>query len=182
MEKQGGLDDAGLGPVPRTTFHGPAKWASSHDQVVIDSVLNSEASLKCTLNLLPSAIKENFHDANVDYTGCHRKLVELCLLASWDHITSKVYDQLCPHFINDPVTIIYSIHQEYYLSEDSTQMVTQTVEEYFKTIQQMTNFLPKKGKWPLDVTLHFNTHLVDDVKHQMTVSNYKYIASNNDDT
>eukprot|EP00957_Ditylum_brightwellii_P146589 11159703-Ditylum_brightwellii.AAC.1 len=44
----------------------------------------------------------------------------------------------------------------------------------------MTNFLPKRTKWPLDVTLHFNTHLVGDVKHQMAVSGFKYDASKND--
>eukprot|EP00957_Ditylum_brightwellii_P089293 6799040-Ditylum_brightwellii.AAC.1 len=44
----------------------------------------------------------------------------------------------------------------------------------------MTNFLPKRTKWPLDVTLHFNTHLVGDVKHQIAVSGYRYNASQND--
>eukprot|EP00957_Ditylum_brightwellii_P157911 12020094-Ditylum_brightwellii.AAC.1 len=164
------IDLTNQGIYPFTFFaHLPMDTQGVLDNA--DSVLNSEASLKRPFNLLLSAIKENVQDANVDYTGYHKKLLELCLPAGWENITSKVYDKLCSHFTNDPVTIIQSIHQEYYSPEDSTHMVIQTVDEYFKAMQQMTNFLPKKGKWPFDVTLHFNTHLMDDVKQQTTVSN-----------
>eukprot|EP00957_Ditylum_brightwellii_P057060 4324548-Ditylum_brightwellii.AAC.1 len=163
-----------------TTFFGAEYWARSTDQMMIDAVLDSAASLKHLFVLLPPVIHNNDQDTSIDYSRCHKKLIELCLSAGWEHITAKVYIQLCLYLKNDPVTIIQSIHQEYYLQEDSTQKITQSVEEYFKAIQQMTNFLPKKKQWPLDVTLHFNTHLIEDVKHQMTVRNYQYAVSRND--
>eukprot|EP00957_Ditylum_brightwellii_P117457 8958468-Ditylum_brightwellii.AAC.1 len=48
------------------------------------------------------------------------------------------------------------------------------VEEYHKRILQMTNFLPKKENWGLDVTQHFITHLVPEIKQQMTADKFAY--------
>jgi hypothetical protein len=38
----------------------------------------------------------------------------------------------------------------------------------------MTNFLPKAETWTIDVVQHFITHLIDDVRQQLSATGYHY--------
>eukprot|EP00957_Ditylum_brightwellii_P190460 14498200-Ditylum_brightwellii.AAC.1 len=38
----------------------------------------------------------------------------------------------------------------------------------------MTNFLPRKENWGLDITQHFITHLIPEVKQQMMADKFVY--------
>eukprot|EP00957_Ditylum_brightwellii_P016650 1252009-Ditylum_brightwellii.AAC.1 len=144
--------------VSLSTFFRPHDWEQSTDQTVVDSIWNSTASLRKLFLLKHPVIQEAHADTIIDFDTARQQLTDLCLTASWEDIANKAYKQLCPHFVHDPASVIQGIHQTYMSHTDGTKVI-QTVEEYHKGILQMTNFLPRKQNWGLDVTQHFMTHL-----------------------
>eukprot|EP00957_Ditylum_brightwellii_P074481 5659545-Ditylum_brightwellii.AAC.1 len=63
--------------------------------------------------------------------------------------------------------------------KDNSEKITLMVELYFKAIQQMTNFPPKNKDWRMDVTQHFVTHLIPQLKEQMKSDGYVYDSMKN---
>jgi hypothetical protein len=93
-------------------------------------------------------------------------------LSRWTHIVGQIYQQLCPNVVADPATVIQDIHQA--TTDANGEKVILKVEAYFNAIQRMTNFLPKADTWTIDVVQHFITHLIDDVRQQLSTTGYHY--------
>jgi hypothetical protein len=70
--------------------------------------------------------------------------------------------------------IIQSIHQ---VSDDSStpdKKFVLWVSQYFNAIQRLTSFLPKSSSWSIDVTQHFLSHLLVDIRDQMKGQGHNY--------
>jgi hypothetical protein len=160
------------GNVNLNTFHGPADWHSIVDQPTLDAIWDHPKSYRKPFTLNPPAITDVNADAVIESEAS--VLEKLALEAAWPTITKKVYDQLCPNVLGDPASVIQAIHQVTKNAEGED--VTLSVEQYFTSVQRMTNFLPTSGNWTIDVTLHFQTHLREDIRQQMKANNYNYNA------
>jgi hypothetical protein len=161
------------GNVNLNTFHGPADWHSIVDQPTLDAIWDHPTkSYRKPFTLNPPEITNVNADAVIESEAS--VLEKLALKAAWPTITKKVYDQLCPNVLGDPASVIQAIHQVTRNAEGED--VTLSVEQYFTSVQRMTNFLPTSGNWTINVTLHFQTHLREDIRQQMKSSNYSYNA------
>jgi hypothetical protein len=50
--------------------------------------------------------------------------------------------------------------------------VQQSVVQYFNSLQCITNFLPTNKDWCIDITQHFWTHLLNNIRVQMQANGY----------
>jgi hypothetical protein len=158
--------------VSLNTFHGPADWHSIVDQPTLDAIWDHPKSYRKPFTLNPPAITDVNADAVIESEAS--VLEKLALKAAWPTIIKKVHDQLCPNILGDPASVIQAIHQVTRNAEGDK--VTLSVEQYFTSVQRMTTFLPTSGNWTIDVTLHFQTHLREDIRQQMKANNYSYNA------
>jgi uncharacterized Zn finger protein (UPF0148 family) len=165
------------GDLQLTTFFGPHDWATSNDQTTLDYIWDHPRSLKKPFYLIPPSIIDANADAQIQIKQCVNALEELALIAAWDDISKKIFAQICPNFVEDPAAIIQSIHQVSYDSSTPDTKITLTVTQYFNAIQRLTSFLPKSESWAIDVTQHFLSHLVVDVRDQMKGQGHTYDSS-----
>jgi hypothetical protein len=70
-----------------------------------------------------------------------------------------------PLITDDPVLVIQESHQE---SIKDNERVLLSVEQYFKSIQMLTNFLSKtEGAWSISVIQNFINHVTSAVHEQI---------------
>jgi hypothetical protein len=162
--------------VQLNSFHGPSDWATSPDQAIIDVVWDNPSSLKKPFWLTPPAITDADADAQIEFYACERRLEDITLQAAWPFAAKSVFKQTCPNFVADPAMVIQEIHQQS-KKHGSEEIIKLSVAEYFKSIQTLTNFLPKSGVWPIDVVQHFITHTTPDIRQQMQSQNFIYDAA-----
>jgi hypothetical protein len=162
-----------------TTFFGPHDWANSNDQAILDAIWDHPRSLQKPFYLIPLSIVDNNADAQIQIKECLDALETLTLTVAWEDISSKIFAQICPNFVGDPAAIIQSIHQVSYDSTTPNKKITLSVLQvlYFNAIQRLTNFLPKTASWSIDVTQHFLSHLVVDIRDQMKGQGHTYDPS-----
>jgi hypothetical protein len=160
------------------TFHGDSNWNLSADQAVVDdvvdAVLDHARSYGKPFMLKPPTIALDVHADAVleDWTWTFE---DIALEAAWPTITTKVFTQLCPNIIEDPISVIQNIHEV--TTDDKGSTIVQPVTQYFKLIQQMTEFFPKNQDWEMDVVQHFITRLRDDLRQEMNVDKFTYNAA-----
>jgi uncharacterized Zn finger protein (UPF0148 family) len=160
--------------ISLTTFFGDDDWATSVDQEILDAIWDHPRSLKQPFNLIPPSIVDPNADAQIRIKECVDALESLTLTAAWEDITKKIFAQICPNFVDDPAAIIQSIHQISYDSSTPDKKIVLSVSQYFNAIQRLTSFLPKSNDWSIDVTQHFLSHLVTDVRDQMKGQGHIY--------
>jgi hypothetical protein len=160
-----------------TTFFGPHDWANSNDQAILDANWDHPRSLQKPFYLIPSSIVVNNADAQIQIKECLDALETLTLTAAWEDISSKIFAQICPNFVDNPAAIIQSIHQVSYNSTTPDKKITLSVLQYFNAIQCLTSFLPKSASWSIDVTQHFLSHLVVGIRDQMKGQGHTYDPS-----
>ncbi len=160
--------------VTLQTFFGPDDWASSTDQTILDAIWDHPKSLKKPFNLIPPSIVDPNADAQIQIKACVDTLESLTPTAAWEDISKKIFPQICPNSVDDPSSIIQSIHQVSYNSSTPDQKIILSVTQYFNAIQRLTSFLPKSRDWSIDVTQHFLSHLVTDVRDQMKGQGHFY--------
>jgi hypothetical protein len=124
--------------------------------------------------LIPPSIIDANADAEIRIKECVDALETLTLVAAWDDISKKIFAQICPNFVDDPAAIIQSIHQVSYDTATPDKKIVLSVSQYFNAIQRLTNFLPKSNSWSIDVTQHFLSHLVIDIRDQMKGQGHTY--------
>jgi hypothetical protein len=92
------------------TFHGDSNWNLSDDQSVVDAVFNHARSYGKPFMSKPPTIALDVHADAVleDWTST---LEDIALEASWPTIITKVFTQLCPNIIEDPISAIQNIRQ-----------------------------------------------------------------------
>jgi hypothetical protein len=156
------------------TFFGPDDWATSIDQEILDAIWDHPRSLKKPFNLIPPSIVDPNADAQIRIKECVDTLENLTLTAAWEDIAKKIFAQICPNFVEDPAAIIQGIQQVSYDSATPDQKIILSVTQYFNAIQRLTSFLPKNRDWSIDVTQHFLSHLVIDVRDQMKGQGHSY--------
>ena len=161
------VDNSTGGEASLTTFFGVNDWATSADQDILDAIWDHPRSLKKPFNLIPPSIVDPNADAQIRIKECVDNLEHITLSAAWEDISKKIFAQICPNFVDDPAAIIQSIHQISYDSSTPDQKIILSVSQYFNAIQRLTSFLPKSRDWSIDVTQHFLSHLVTDVRDQM---------------
>ena len=122
--------------------------------------------------MTPPPIADPNADVSIEFTSTTQNYEWLALEAAWTYISDCIFKQACPKFVEDPSTIIQSIHQSTQNAEGNT--VTLTVSQYFHSIQHLTNFLSTTKNWHLDVAQHFLSHFNKDIKHQLQSQNYSY--------
>jgi hypothetical protein len=159
------------------TFHGADGWFQG-DQAQLDKIWDNPKSVGKPFQLLAPSIQDNLADATIESN--YTLLEKIALEASWDYITSQIYQQISPQVGVDPASILQDIHHS--SKDEKGEVKVLSVEQYFNAIQRMTNFLPKSGTWPLDVGQHFFTHLLDDVRQQMTANKYSYDSTQSSKT
>jgi hypothetical protein len=167
--------------VSLNSFHGPNDWATSVDQAVIDSVWDNPKSLQKPFWLTPPAITDASADAQIEFYACQRRLEDITLHAAWPFACKSVFKQTCPNFVADPAMVIQEIHQQS-KKHGSEEIIKLSIAEYFKSIQTLTNFLPKSKVWPIDVVQHFVTHTTPDIRQQMQSQNFVYDATQSSKT
>jgi uncharacterized Zn finger protein (UPF0148 family) len=160
--------------VQLTTFFGEHDWATSNDQDVLDAIWDHPRSLQKPFFLIPPQILDPNADAEIKIKECVDSLENLTLVAAWEDISKKIFNQICPNFVDDPAAIIQSIHQLSYDSSAPDKKIILSVSQYFNAIQRLTSFLPKNMEWSIDVTQHFLSHLVVDVRDQMKGQGHQY--------
>jgi uncharacterized Zn finger protein (UPF0148 family) len=157
-----------------STFFGPHDWANSNDQAILDAIWDHPRSLQKPFYLIPPSIVDNNAGAQIQIKECLDALETLTLTAAWEDISSKIFAQICPNFVDDPAAIIQSIHQVFYDSTTPGKKITLSVLQYFNAIQRLTSFLLKSDSWSMDVTQHFLFHLVVDIRDQMKGQGHTY--------
>jgi hypothetical protein len=160
--------------VELNTFHGDADWARTLVQADLDLIWDNPKSLNKPFWLTPPTITDPSADAQIEFDKCIRRLETISLEAAWPFATAKVFSQTCPNFTDDPASVIQGIHQE---STKDNEKITLSVEQYFKSIQTLTNFLPKTESWSIDVVQHFCNNVTPAVREQMQTQSYNYDAS-----
>ena len=160
--------------TPLTTCFGPSDWATSINQTILDAIWDHPKSLKKPFNLIPPSIVDPNADAQIQIKQCVDTLENITLTAAWEDISKKIFSQICPNFVDDPAAIIQSIHQVSFDSSKPDQKIILTVSQYFNAIQRLTSFLPKSKNWSIDVTQHFLSHLITDVRDQMKGQGHVY--------
>jgi hypothetical protein len=151
------------------TFHGRDDWATGIlDQATLDTILKSNQAFGNPFTLLPSSISDPLSSAVLEST--EPNLRKIALLAAWPSVCRAVFKQLCPNLDRDPIAVIQSIHQV--SKDDKGVEVQQTVVQYFNSLQCMTNFLPSDQDWSIDITQHFWTHLLSNIRVQMQANGY----------
>ena len=162
------------GNATLTTFFGDDNWATSTDQDILNAIWDHPRSLKKPFNLIPPSIVDPNADAQIRIKECVDTLETLTLTAAWEDISKKIFAQICPNFVDDPAAIIQSIHQVSYDSSTPDKKIVLSVSQYFNAIQRLTSFLPKSKDWSIDVTQHFLSHLVIDIRDQMKGQGHVY--------
>jgi hypothetical protein len=160
-----------------TTFFGPHDWATSNDQAVLDYIWDHPRSFKKPFYLIPPSIVDANADAQIRIKECVDSLETLTLTAAWEDISKKIFAQVCPNFVDDPAAIIQSIHQVSYDSVTPDKKITLSVSQYFNAIQRLTSFLPKNHAWTIDITQHFLSHLLVNIRDQMKGQGHTYDPS-----
>jgi hypothetical protein len=151
------------------TFHGRDDWATGIlDQATLDTILKSNQAFGNPFTLLPSSISDPLSSAVLEST--EPNLRKIALLAAWPSVCRAVFKQLCPNLDRDPIAVIQSIHQV--SKDDKGVEIQQTVAQYFNSLQCMTNFLPSNQDWSIDITQHFWTHLLSNIRVQMQANGY----------
>jgi hypothetical protein len=155
--------------VQLDTFHGQDDWATGIvDQATMDTILKSDQAFGNPFTLLPSSISDPLSSAVIKST--EPALCKIALSVAWPSICKAVFKQLCPNLDRDPIAVIQSIHQ---VSKDEKGVeVQQTVVQYFNSLQCMNNFLPADKDWSIDITQHFWTHLLSNIRVQMQANGY----------
>lgn len=169
MENLTVLNSTGV-ELQLNTFHGASNWNDIEDQELLDLIWTHPKSYRKPFILKPPTIDDINADAIIESNISI--LDHISLEAAWTTITDKIYNQICPTVTSDPAAIIQNIHQVT-KDKDGNEKVL-SVQEYFYAVQQMTNFLPKNQNWILDVTQHFNTHLIERIRLQMHATGYLY--------
>jgi hypothetical protein len=161
--------------VELNTFHGDdSAWARTDVQAGLDLICDNPKSLNKPSWLTPPTISDPSADMQIKFKNCIRRLKTISLEAAWPFATTKVFSQTCPNLTDDPALVIQNIHQE---STKDNETVTLSVEQYFKSIQTLTNFLPKTEIWSIDVVRHFCNNVTPAVREQMQTQSYNYDAS-----
>jgi hypothetical protein len=158
------------GDIQLNTFHGASNWHEIADQELLDTIWTHSKSYRKPFILKPPTIDDVNADAVIESNISI--LDHISLEAAWTTITVQIYNQICPTVTSDPAAIIQNIHQVTKDKEGNEKVLS--VQEYFYAVQQMTNFLPKHENWILDVTQHFNTHLIERIRLQMHATGYLY--------
>jgi hypothetical protein len=140
----------------------------------LDAIWDHPRSLKKPFNLIPPTIADVNADAQIRIKESVDSLENLTLIAAWEDISQKIFNQICPNFVEDPAAIIQGIHQISYDSSTPDKKIVLSVSQYFNAIQRLTSFLPKSESWSLDVTQHFLTHLLVDLRDQMKGQGHIY--------
>jgi hypothetical protein len=161
------------GDVELDTFHGENGWARTIMQADLDLIWDHPKSLKKHFWLTPPTISDPSADAQIEFANCIRRLETISLEAAWPFAAAKVFSQTCPNFTDDPASVIQGIHRE---STKDNKKVTLSVEQYFKSIQTLTNFLPKTKSWSIDVFQHFINNVTPAVREQMQTQSYYYMT------
>jgi uncharacterized Zn finger protein (UPF0148 family) len=120
---------------------------------------------------------DNNADAQIQIKECLDALETLTLTAAWEDISSKIFAQICPNFVDDPAAIVQSIHQVSYDSTTPDKKITLCVLQYYNAIQRLTSFLPKSALWSIHITQHFLSHLVVGIRDQMKGQGHTYDPS-----
>jgi hypothetical protein len=102
------------GNLQLTAFFGPHDWATSNDQAVLDVIWDHPRSLKRPFFLIPPTIQDANAKEQIQIKECVDALETLTLIAAWEDIAQKIFNQICPNFVDDPAAIIQSIHQVSY--------------------------------------------------------------------
>jgi hypothetical protein len=159
--------------IELNTFHGPNDWASSLDQTVIDSVLRSPSAFGEPFDLEPPAI-DNRNPAVIVSTK--HKLHSTAMEAAYASILPKVFEQICPGVDNDPIKIITALRQS--SMDNKGENVTLSIKQFHSNLLNVKNFLSNSADaiWPVDITQHFVTHLLNDITEQMHANGYNHNA------
>jgi hypothetical protein len=156
-------------PVQLNSFHAPDDWFDA-TQEELDAIWDNPQSVGKAFMLKSPDINHIHADATIEISS--HLIDKIALKASWTHIVDQIYQQLCPNVVTDPARVIQDIHQA--TTDEKGEKVILKVEEYFNAIQRMTNFLSKTETWTIDVVQHFITHLIDDVRQQISATGYSY--------
>jgi hypothetical protein len=156
-------------PVQLNSFHAADDWFNN-TQEELDAIWDNPRSVGKPFMLKSPDINDIHADAMIEISS--HLVDKIALEASWTHIVDRIYQQLCPNVVADPATVIQDIHQA--TTDEKGEKVILKVEEYFNAIQRMTNFLSKTETWTIDVVQHFITHLIDDVRQQISAIGYAY--------
>lgn len=151
--------------IELNTFHGPNDWATSADQAIVNTALrNPSAFGEQPFNLEPPAI----NNCNLVILASNKKnLHMLAMEAAWESILPKIFEQTCPGIDNDPVKIITSLCQ---VSMDAKgNNIVLSIQQFNNNMLNVTNFLSNSADavWPVDITQHFVTHLLNDITKQI---------------
>jgi hypothetical protein len=155
------------------TFHGPDDWASSNDQNIVDAVLHSPSSFGEPFKLEPPAI-DNRNPAVVVSTK--DKLHSAAMEVAYASILPRIFEQICPGADNDPIKIITALRQS--SIDDKGEKVILSIKQFHSNLLNVTNFLSSSADaiWPVDITQHFVTHLLNDITEQMHANSFAHNA------
>jgi hypothetical protein len=85
--------------VQLDTFHGADDWFQGN-QAQLDAIWDNPKSVGKPFQLLAPSIQDNLTDATIESN--YALLEKIALEASWDYITSQIYQQICPQVGVDP--------------------------------------------------------------------------------
>jgi hypothetical protein len=110
--------------------------------------------------LTPSAINDaRSTDAQIKFYSCKHCLKDITLQVAWPFDAKSIFKQTYQNCVADPATmVIQEIHQQF-KKHSSKEIFKLSIAEYFKSIQTLTNFLPKSGVWPIDVICSTLSHV-----------------------
>jgi hypothetical protein len=80
----------------------------------LDAIWDHPRSLKKPFFLIPPTIRDANANAQIQIKECVDVLEILTLIAAWEDISQKIFNQICPKFLDNPAAIIQSIHQVSY--------------------------------------------------------------------
>jgi hypothetical protein len=156
------------------TFHAQDDWDTNiQDQATMDTIMKSPQAFGSPFTLLSPPITDILSAAVVQSTDSDLRKIPLA--AARPSVCRAIFKQLCPNLEGDPVSVIQNIHQV--TKDEKGQEVHQSVAQYFTSLQNMANFLPKNEDWEIDITQHFWTHLTDNIRVQMQSNGFSHTSA-----
>jgi hypothetical protein len=133
-------------------FHAQDDWDTSiQDQGTMDTrIMKSPQAFGSPFTLLspPTISTDILSAAAIQSTD--PDLWKIALAAAWPSVCRAIVKQLCPNLEGDPVSVIHNIHQVT-KDEKGQEIHHQSVAQYFTSLQNMANFLPKNQDWEIDI-------------------------------
>ena len=155
------------------TFIGQTDWATSKTKRNMEENWDHPAANPEPFDLTESNIKDKNCNAETNINSAKHRLENIIFTAAGDTIKKKIFNTLCPNYIDDPTSAIIKIKQVYEDPTNSSKSITSSVSDYHYKLLQLMEQMGTKDEFTIDVVHHFYQNLAPKIKDKVKLNGYR---------